>query len=109
MQAHRVFSDTDVLHEELRAHVDSPVEFYVYNSDTDEVRVVVLMPSYDWGGEGLLGANVACGYLHKLPSSCCETIGKDCASYASASSRPDLPNAIDVKQNTVSGTEGLVS
>lgn len=26
-------------------HLDRPVEFYVYNTDTDEVRVVVLMPT----------------------------------------------------------------
>lgn len=108
MQAQRVFSDTDVLYGELRAHIDSPVEFYVYNSDSDEVRVVVLMPSYEWGGEGLLGADVACGYLHKLPSSCCETIGKDCASYTSASSRPDLPPSTDAGM-TVPGAEAVVS
>lgn len=106
-----MFSDTDVLLDELQSHVDAPVEFYVYSSDTDEVRVVVLMPrcvallhfvyftslrllhffslrfiyftlrSTQWGGSGgLLGADVACGYLHKLPSSCCDSIGKDCAS-----------------------------
>ena len=54
------------------------VEFYVYNSATDQVRIVVLMPNNDWsehGNKGLLGANVAQGYLHVLPSSCCQTIG----------------------------------
>lgn len=34
-----------MLHQELLAHVDRPVEFYVYNTDTDEVRVVVIMPT----------------------------------------------------------------
>jgi hypothetical protein len=55
--------------------VESPVEFYVYNSDSDDVRTVLLMPSKLWGGEGLLGASVASGYLHVLPSRCCTTIG----------------------------------
>lgn len=34
-----------MLQEELQENLDRPVEFYVYNSDTDEVRVVVLMPT----------------------------------------------------------------
>ena len=34
-----------MLHQELLDHIDRPVEFYVYNTDTDEVRVVVLMPT----------------------------------------------------------------
>lgn len=77
--------------EELQANIDKPVEFYVYNVDTDEVRIVVLMPTQvmfyilflnlivnllkDWGGEGILGANVAHGFLHVLPAHCCNTIG----------------------------------
>jgi len=76
--AERIFKDVDVLYEELQSHIDKPLEFYVYNSLTDEVRIAVIMPSNDWGSknEGLLGANVAQGYLHVLPSSCCQTIGK---------------------------------
>ena len=41
----KAFTDADVLHQELMDHLDRPVEFYVYNTDTDEVRVVVLMPT----------------------------------------------------------------
>ena len=70
----RVFKDSDVLYEELAQNIERPVEFYVYNSDSDEVRVVVLMPSDQWGG-GLLGASVAHGMLHVLPSHCCDSIG----------------------------------
>ena len=72
------FSDTDVLFEELRLNVDRTTEFYVYNSDTDEVRVVVVMPNQQWGGDGLLGANVACGYLHRLPTKCCSSEVSGC-------------------------------
>ena len=56
LQTHKVFSDTDALYEELSSHIDIPVEFFVYNSDSDEVRRVVVMPSNQWGGNGLLGA-----------------------------------------------------
>lgn len=51
------------------------VEIYVYNSDTDVVRVVSLMPTNSWGG-GMLGAEVGTGYLHRLPHSCRGTIGQ---------------------------------
>ena len=78
--AEKVFKDTDVLYDELAANVEVPVEFYVYNADTDEVRIVVVMPSDQWGAAGdldcgLLGADVAHGFLHGLPSDCCHTIG----------------------------------
>ena len=36
--AEKVFKDTDVLFDELADKVEVPVEFYVYNADTDEVR-----------------------------------------------------------------------
>ena len=35
--AEKVFKDTDVLFDELADKVEVPVEFYVYNADTDEV------------------------------------------------------------------------
>jgi len=71
----KVFKDTDILFEELKEKIDKPVEFYVYNSESDEVRVVVIMPNSSWGGSGILGANVAHGYLHTLPTKCCESHG----------------------------------
>lgn len=74
--AERAFLDADSLSQELLSNLDKPVEFYVYNSDTDEVRMVIIMPTEDWGGEGVLGANVAFGFLHVLPTHCCRTIGR---------------------------------
>lgn len=70
-----VFTDTDVLYDALNANIDKPVEFYVYNSESDEVRITVIMPNNQWGGEGILGASCAHGLLHKLPAECCRTNG----------------------------------
>ena len=38
--AERVFKDPDILFEEVTAHLDQPMSFYVYNTKTDEVRCV---------------------------------------------------------------------
>lgn len=73
--AERAFSDTQALDEECIRHIDKPVDFYVYNVDTDEVRIVTVLPTRDWGNQGLLGASVAFGYLHRLPARCRSTNG----------------------------------
>jgi hypothetical protein len=70
------FKTSDDLHAVLMACIDQPVEFYVYNVLTDEVRICVLMPSTQWGGHGVLGASVGVGYLHSFPAACCQTLGK---------------------------------
>ena len=54
--AEKVFKDTDTLFEEVQKFIDSTVEFFVYNTATDEVRVVVVMPTNNWNGDGCLGA-----------------------------------------------------
>jgi hypothetical protein len=66
---------TETLASLLKSHQDLVVELYVYNSDTDVVRVVALLPTLGWGGPGLLGAAVGTGYLHRLPSSTRHTEG----------------------------------
>lgn len=70
------FGSSEVLAAVLEQHIERVVEIHVYNSDSDVVRVVALVPSYSWGGRGLLGAEVGTGYLHRLPNSCRSTIGR---------------------------------
>jgi len=62
-----VFHDENELAETCAAFVGQSVPVYVYNSDDERVRIVTLMPSYEWGGEGLLGCDIGSGYLHQLP------------------------------------------
>lgn len=47
-----------------------PVEIilFVYNSKSENIRRVSLQLSNNWGGEGLLGCNIANGILHKIPN-----------------------------------------
>jgi hypothetical protein len=84
----KVFKDVDALFEELQENIHKTIEFYVYNSISDEVRTVVIMPSNEWGGEGILGAGVASGYLHRIPSDNRETLGR-LFSFSSLSSFSD--------------------
>jgi hypothetical protein len=69
------FENEDILANVIQSHVDRVVEVYVYNTETDLVRVVSIMPTLSWGGPGLLGCEVGRGYLHRLPSACRTTNG----------------------------------
>ena len=71
--------DTQTLANLLAYNVDRVIEFYVYNTNSDVVRVVPLMPTWSWGGKGLLGAEVGTGYLHRLPHSARSTSGSSMA------------------------------
>ncbi|KAJ0070288.1 hypothetical protein NL108_007626 [Boleophthalmus pectinirostris] len=41
---------------------------YVYNTDRDDCREVVITPDCEWGGEGSLGCSIGYGYLHRIPT-----------------------------------------
>lgn len=40
---------------------------YVYNTEDDRCREVVIKPNSQWGGEGSLGCGIGYGYLHRIP------------------------------------------
>lgn len=46
--AEKAFQDVDILHEVLEANINHPIEVYVYNAISDEVRTVVILPNCDW-------------------------------------------------------------
>ncbi|CAH0519095.1 unnamed protein product [Peronospora belbahrii] len=71
----RVFTDVEDLHDEIMDALNGSFQCFVYNSLDDQVRVVSIVPTERWGGDGLLGAEVGHGYLHRLPSICRDTIG----------------------------------
>jgi hypothetical protein len=70
------FENEDVLANVLEECEENVVEMYVYNTVSDVVRVVTLIPTMKWkGGRGLLGAEIGRGYLHRLPKGCRDTLG----------------------------------
>ena len=87
------FDDDASLAAVLRQNADRVIELYVYNTESDVVRVVTLMPTLSWGGGGLLGAEVGTGYLHRLPHGCRGTLGSSVERKVrtGASARPRQP------------------
>ncbi|KAF9915704.1 Golgi reassembly-stacking protein 2 [Lobosporangium transversale] len=55
------------LYDLIEDNIGEPLRLHVYNSETDHVREIVIIPNEEWGGEGLLGCDVGYGYLHRLP------------------------------------------
>jgi len=43
------------------------IRLYVYNTLTEDVRIVAITPNKDWGGSGSLGCDIGYGYLHRIP------------------------------------------
>ncbi|XP_076344973.1 Golgi reassembly-stacking protein 2-like isoform X2 [Tachypleus tridentatus] len=54
----RLSQDNNSLKEVLKANVEKPVTMTVYNSKTQNVRDVEIIPSNEWGGQGLLGISI---------------------------------------------------
>ncbi|XJO71820.1 hypothetical protein BDV3_001267 [Batrachochytrium dendrobatidis] len=48
----------------VKKHANIPLQLYVYNSDSDSIREVLIVPNNDWDGEGLLGCDV--GHDHNM-------------------------------------------
>ncbi|KAL5489568.1 hypothetical protein EMCRGX_G018677 [Ephydatia muelleri] len=44
------------------------LKLFVYNSEQDSCREVLLTPNSEWGGEGSLGCGIGYGYLHRIPA-----------------------------------------
>jgi hypothetical protein len=63
-----VFNNENDFHNLLKSHLDKPLQLYIYSSLTDSVRLVTLVPSENWGGNGVLGCDVGFGLIHRIPT-----------------------------------------
>lgn len=54
----RLNQDNDTLKELLKSNLEKPVQMTVYSSKTQSVREVSIIPSHNWGGQGLLGVSI---------------------------------------------------
>ncbi|XP_058482851.1 Golgi reassembly-stacking protein 2-like [Solea solea] len=66
--ADTVMNESEDLFSLIESHDRKGLKLYVYNTDTDNCREVVITPNSSWGGEGSLGCGIGYGYLHRIPT-----------------------------------------
>lgn len=66
--AQTVFHDIDELVEVVTTNINERLQVYVYNTDSETVREVILVPNTEWGGEGCIGCDIGTGLLHRIPA-----------------------------------------
>ncbi|GLD75420.1 Golgi reassembly-stacking protein 2-like protein [Lates japonicus] len=66
--ADTVMNESEDLFSLIESHEGKGLKLYVYNTDTDNCREVVITPNSSWGGEGSLGCGIGYGYLHRIPT-----------------------------------------
>lgn len=54
----------------IETHEGKGLKLYVYNTDTDNCRDVVIIPNFEWGGEGRYGIDVLLIHLAEIPIGC---------------------------------------
>ncbi|XP_076248217.1 Golgi reassembly-stacking protein 2 isoform X2 [Calliopsis andreniformis] len=67
ISADSVLHETEDLFTLIEAHESRALKLYVYNTEDDSCREVIITPNHSWGGEGSLGCGIGYGYLHRIP------------------------------------------
>ncbi|XP_072540085.1 Golgi reassembly-stacking protein 2 [Salminus brasiliensis] len=88
--ADTVMNESEDLFSLIETHEGKGLKLYVYNTDTDSCREVVITPNGAWGGEGSLGCGIGYGYLHRIPTRPFEE-GKKISFPGHTSSEPSSP------------------
>jgi len=65
--ADSVLHESEDLFTLIEAHEGRQLKLYVYNTETDHCREVMITPNGAWGGDGSLGCGIGYGYLHRIP------------------------------------------
>ncbi|XP_043538010.1 Golgi reassembly-stacking protein 2-like [Chiloscyllium plagiosum] len=65
--AEAILRESEDLFSLIESHNGKPLKIYVYNTETDNCREVIITPNSAWGGEGSLGCGIGYGYLHRIP------------------------------------------
>lgn len=66
--ADAVMTEMEDLFSIIETYEGKELKLFVYNTDTDNCREVLITPNCDWGGEGSLGCGIGYGYLHRIPT-----------------------------------------
>jgi len=63
-----LLSEQDDLFTLIESHDGRQLKLFVYNSDGDASREVIITPNSVWGGDGSIGCGIGYGYLHRIPT-----------------------------------------
>lgn len=63
-----LLSEQDDLFTLIESHDGRQLKLFVYNSDGDASREVIITPNSAWGGDGSIGCGIGYGYLHRIPT-----------------------------------------
>lgn len=86
-----IFHDIDELVEQLHSNLNQKMSLYTYNSDSETVREISIVPNNDWGGDGCMGCDIGTGLLHRIPVTR-QQPGGACAVAAAAEPAPVAPS-----------------
>ncbi|KAI7865606.1 GRASP55/65 PDZ-like domain-containing protein, partial [Spinellus fusiger] len=64
---HTVLKSEDDFYQLVEGYSGKPLRLYLYNTQWDSCREVIIIPSHEWGGAGSLGCDVGYGLLHRIP------------------------------------------
>ena len=61
------FQDLGTFAKYIQVNRNQEIELFIYNVDSESVKRSVIEPRDNWGGEGLIGADISFGYCNQLP------------------------------------------
>ncbi|KAI9319513.1 GRASP55/65 PDZ-like domain-containing protein [Dichotomocladium elegans] len=91
---HTVLAAEDDFYNLVEDHLGKPLSLYLYNTEWDSCRQVIIVPNHDWGGTGSLGCDIGYGLLHRIPR---KTASARPSQDASAQYSSTIFNSLDVQ------------
>jgi len=64
---HMTLRSEDDFYALVEDSLGKPLRLYLYNTEWDSCREVIIIPNHEWGGQGSLGCDVGYGLLHRIP------------------------------------------
>ena len=65
------FQDLGTFAKYIQVNQNQEIELFIYNVDSESVKRSVIEPRDNWGGEGLIGADISFGYCNPGKSKSC--------------------------------------
>ncbi|RVE58025.1 hypothetical protein OJAV_G00204910 [Oryzias javanicus] len=93
----------------IEAHEGRELKMYVYSTDADNCREVIITPNSEWGGKGSLGCGIGFGYLHRIPTLPCKEGKKSFSAQSSDVAPASLDGLSEVHLSAVTPTVPVVS